>query len=75
MASVGYQAGLAEIARSVVGMGLIICFVLIMSLIADLDQPAQGFLRVNQQGMVDRQDMMKRAAPEAITRVKSCHCE
>jgi len=34
-------------------MGMILCFAVMVHLIADLDRPMEGFIRVNRQGMID----------------------
>jgi len=59
MASMGYHAGLTGTARSIAGIGMILSFVVVMLLIADLDRPREGVLRVNQQGMIDLRESMK----------------
>ena len=64
MASMGYYAGLTSSRRSVVGLAMILCFVVVMMLIADLDRPAEGALRVNHQGMIELRESMTAASPE-----------
>ena len=59
MLAMGYQAGLGGSRRSAAVMGLAIAFAGIIMLIADLDRPQQGFVRVNQQAMVDLQRSMQ----------------
>ena len=42
---------------------MVLSFVVIMFLIADLDRPREGLLRVSQQGMVDLRESMKSGTP------------
>ena len=63
IASMGYHAGLTGTARSIAGWGMILCFVVVILLIADLDRPGEGVLRVNQQGMFDLRESMSRELP------------
>ncbi|UUO08374.1 hypothetical protein M4951_08670 [Blastopirellula sp. J2-11] len=53
MASMGYHAGLSGSSRSIATLGMVLSFVIIMMLIADLDRPMEGVLRVNHQSMVE----------------------
>ena len=53
MAGVGYYAGLASATRSLATLALVVTFSGILSLIADLDRPQEGLLKVSQQAMVD----------------------
>ncbi len=53
MVLLGYQAGLANSNRSFAVIALILGFSLVMLLIADLDRPGKGMLRVSQQAMMD----------------------
>ncbi len=55
MLSIGYQAGLSGSRRSVAAIALVVAFSGVIMLIADLDRPQRGFLRVNQQAMIDLQ--------------------
>ena len=59
MLSIGYQAGLSGSRRSVAATALVLAFSGVIMLIADLDRPERGFLRVNQQAMIDLQASMK----------------
>jgi hypothetical protein len=47
MATVGYQAGVVGRCRSLVGVAFVLCFAVIMVLIADLDRPREGLVRVS----------------------------
>ena len=51
--SMGYDVGIRETPRPMVGLGMILCFAVTMALIADLDRPYEGFIRVNHQSMND----------------------
>ena len=59
MVILGYQGGLANSKRSVAVVALIVGFSLVLVLIADLDRPGQGILRVSQQSMIDLRHSMK----------------
>jgi hypothetical protein len=54
-AAMGYHAGLAGSGRSLAIIALVLAFSAVMMLIADLDRPQAGFLRVSQQTMIDLQ--------------------
>lgn len=56
---VGYQSGLSTTRRSPAMLGFVLAFSVVLYLIADLDRPQQGLLRVGQQAMVDVQRMMQ----------------
>lgn len=58
MAAVGYQAGLAGTRRSPAMLVLILSFVSVMFLIADLNRPMEGFITSGQQPMLDLQSSM-----------------
>jgi hypothetical protein len=51
MGELGYQAALAGSARSPTSVGLVLAFAAVLLLIADLDRPRGGFLRVSQNAM------------------------
>ena len=53
MLAIGYQAGLASAKRSLTGITLVLAFTAVITMIADLDRPGGGLLRVNQQGMTE----------------------
>ena len=59
MEMIGYHAGLANSRRSIAALALIIGFSMVLFLIADLDRPGQGMLRVSQQSMIDLRRSMK----------------
>lgn len=58
MVLIGYQSGLANSRRSLAAVVLILGFSLVLYLIADLDRPGQGTLRVSQQSMIDLRNSM-----------------
>ncbi len=53
MGSLGYQEGLAGSRRSLAVVALLLTFSSVMLLIADLDRPQEGLLRISQQSMLD----------------------
>jgi len=57
-AAMGYHAGLADSGRSLAIIALVLAFSAVMTLIADLDRPHTGLLRVSQQTMLDLQTTM-----------------
>ena len=59
MMILGYHAGLANSRRSIGVIALILGFSLVLVLIADLDRPGQGMLRVSQQAMIDLRRSMR----------------
>lgn len=63
MWSVGYQAGLSMTRRSPAMLALLIGFVFVTYLIADLDRGSEGLLRVGQAAMTDLQKSLDRSPP------------
>jgi hypothetical protein len=63
MGEIGYQTALAGSARSPVSIGLVIAFALLLYLIADLDRPHSGTLRINQSAMRELGLKLRLAAP------------
>lgn len=59
MVSIGYQAGVSGGRRRAAIVCLAVAFAGVIMLIADLDRPQQGFLRVSQQPMLDLQRSMQ----------------
>jgi hypothetical protein len=51
MGEIGYQTALASSTRTPVSLGLVMAFALLLYLIADLDRPLEGSLRINQIAM------------------------
>ena len=63
MASMGYQAGLSATRRSPASLFLVLAFAGVLLLIADLDRPREGLLRVSQEALTDLQRTMRSAQP------------
>ncbi len=63
MFSMGYDVGIRDTARPMVGLGMVLCFAVTMALIADLDRPFEGFIRVNHQSMNDLRATMNEQTP------------
>jgi hypothetical protein len=61
MGEIGYQAGASGSARSPAAAGLVVSFALVLWLVACLDRPGEGPLRVSQQAMRDLQATMASA--------------
>jgi hypothetical protein len=61
MMSLGYQTGIAESKRSRAGTILALSFALVFALIAALDRPDSGILRVTQQPLIDLRAAMAAA--------------
>lgn len=59
MVMMGYHSGLAHSRRSIAVIALVLGFSSVLFLIADLDRPGQGALRVSQQSMIDLRRSMK----------------
>ncbi len=59
MSSLGYQEGLAGSRRSLTVFALILTFSAVILLIADLDRPYEGQLRVSQQSMESLREQMR----------------
>ena len=58
MVMMGYHAGVAKSRRSIATIALVIAFSSVLYLIADLDRPGQGTLKVSQQAMIDLRKSM-----------------
>jgi hypothetical protein len=58
--TLGYQAGLTTTGRSPATLVLALTFGAVLWLVADLDRPGEGFLRVSQEPMVEVQRTMSR---------------
>ena len=68
MVSVGYQTGIAGSKRSAAWPLLAIAFALVFGLIAALDRPDSGVLKVTQQPLIDLRDAMTApAGPQVAT--------
>ncbi|HEU0275064.1 MAG TPA: hypothetical protein VFQ83_11105, partial [Candidatus Udaeobacter sp.] len=53
-----YHAGMVGTRRSLAALAVDITFSMVIELIADLDRPQQGVLRVSQQALLDLQRSM-----------------
>jgi hypothetical protein len=65
MMSVGYQTGIAGSKRSMARPILALSFALVFALIASLDRPDSGVIKVTQQPLIDLRDSMAAAAARA----------
>lgn len=65
MGVVGYFEGITSRTRSPVAIPLILTFSTVITLIADLDRPGQGLLRVGQQSMQDLRDSLRESSQAA----------
>jgi hypothetical protein len=65
MMSVGYQTGIAGSKRSMAWPVLALSFALVFALIASLDRPDSGVMKVTQQPLIDLRDSMAAAAGRA----------
>lgn len=60
MIGLGYHAGLTASRRSLAMVVLVVTFSVVIMLIADLDRPREGLIRVSQQALVDLQSSWAR---------------
>jgi hypothetical protein len=58
LATMGYHAGLSGTRRSLAILAVAVTFSVVIELIADLDRPQEGVLRVSQQALLDVQRSM-----------------
>jgi hypothetical protein len=58
--TIGYQAGLTTATRSSIAIVLALALCAVIWLVADLDRPGEGFLRVGQEPMIEVHTMMQR---------------
>jgi hypothetical protein len=61
LATMGYHAGLAGTRRSLAVLAVAFTFSVVIELIADLDRPQEGALRVSQRPLLDLQQSMNAA--------------
>ena len=59
MTALGYQEGISGSRRSLAVLALAFTFSAVMLLIADLDRPQEGLLRVGQRAMIDLRESLK----------------
>jgi len=62
--AMGYHAGLAGTGRSLAVLAVAVAFSVVIELIADLDRPQEGVLRVSQQALLDVQRSMNPPMPK-----------
>jgi hypothetical protein len=58
LATMGYHAGLSGTRRSLAIVAVTVTFAVVIELIADLDRPQEGILRISQQALLDVQRSM-----------------
>jgi len=63
LVAMGYHAGLTGTSRSLTVLTITFAFSAVIGLIADLDRPQQGVLKVGQQALIDLQQSMKATPP------------
>ena len=63
LGAMGYHAGLAGVSRTLAGVAVAFAFSAVIGLIADLDRPQQGVLKVGQHALLDLQRSMNAPAP------------
>jgi hypothetical protein len=63
LATMGYHAGLSGTRRSLAIVAVAVTFSVVIELIADLDRPLEGVLRVSQQALLDVQRSMTPPSP------------
>lgn len=62
--TVGYQAGLTKARRSPATVVVVLTFVAVIWLVADLDRPGEGFLHVGQEPLIDVRQSMTDMTPK-----------
>ena len=63
LAAMGYHAGLTGTSRSLAELAVAFTFSVVIVLIADLDRPQEGVLKVSQQALIDLQQSMQVPRP------------
>jgi hypothetical protein len=63
LAAMGYHAGLVGTSRSLAVLAVALTFSTVIGLIADLDRPQEGVLKVSQQALIDLRQSMKVPRP------------
>jgi hypothetical protein len=59
LAAMGYHAGLSRTSRSLAELAVAVAFSVVIGLIADLDRPQEGVLKVSQQALIDLRQSMQ----------------
>lgn len=57
--AMGYHSGLSRSSRSLAELAVAFTFTVVIGLIADLDRPQEGTLKISQQALIDVQQMMQ----------------
>jgi len=65
MLMMGIQAGLGRVRQTGISLTMALAFSIVLSLVADLDRPSEGYVNVSQQAMVDLQAKLDVHAPTA----------
>jgi hypothetical protein len=63
LGAMGYHAGLAGTSRSLAVLAVAVTFSAVIGLIADLDRPQEGLLKVSQQALIDLRQSMQVPRP------------
>ena len=63
LGAMGFHAGLVRTSRSLVVIAVGVTFTAVIGLIADLDRPTQGVVKVSQQALIDARAAMKAPVP------------
>jgi hypothetical protein len=63
LAAMGYHAGLSRTSRSLAELAVAVAFSVVIGLIADLDRPQEGVLKVSQQALIDLRQSMQGPRP------------
>jgi hypothetical protein len=63
LATMGYHAGMVSTRRSLATLAVAFTFSVVIELIADLDRPQEGVLRVSQHALLDLQKSMNAPGP------------
>jgi hypothetical protein len=63
LAVMGYHAGMVGTRRSLAILAVAVTFSVVIELIADLDRPQEGVLKVSQQALLDLQESMDLPTP------------
>jgi cytochrome c556 len=61
MAGVGYHEALAKSKRSPATLVLVLSYLIVITLVVDLDRPREGLIKVNQEAMTSLQSMIEGA--------------
>ena len=62
LGAIGYLNGLGKTRRSLASLAVVLAFAITIWLIADLDRPQRGLIRVSQELMIELRDSMRAPA-------------